>query len=109
MLRLRVYIAGPYTIGDTILNIRAAIKAGDRVLKAGHIPFIPHTNMLWHLVCPHEAQVWYDWDLEWLMMCNAMIKLPGESVGADREECWARAWGKPIYTLEEFLEKHKEA
>lgn len=101
--KLRVYIAGPYTQGDPLLNIRAAIQAGDVVLKSGHTPFIPHMNYTWHLLCPHEPSTWYQWDLEWLEMCDGLIRLPGESWGADREVEFAQGHGIPVYTLEEFL------
>jgi hypothetical protein len=84
-VRKKVYIAGPYTKGDVALNVRVAIEAADRVLKAGFIPFLPHVTHFWHLVCPGPYEQWIDYDLEWLPACDALIRLPGESKGADGE------------------------
>lgn len=39
---MRVYIAGPYTKGDVVENVRAAVFAGDEVFEAGHSPYVPH-------------------------------------------------------------------
>lgn len=103
---MRVYIAGPYTKGDVALNVRDAILAGDAVLKAGHTPFIPHLTHFWHMVCPGPYQQWIDLDLKWLPLCDALIRLPGESSGADGEATLARTLGIPVYTLEEFLRRY---
>jgi hypothetical protein len=105
--KLRVYIAAPYTIGDPIVNIREAVIAGDRILQLGHIPFIPHINALWHLISPHPPETWYEWDLRWLEQCDAVIRLPGESKGADGEVARAKQLGMPVYTLEGFIDAAK--
>lgn len=94
---MRVYIAGPYTLGDVAVNVRTAIEAGQRVLDAGHSPYIPHLTHFWHLLFPAPAQQWYDHDLIWLRQCEAMIRLPGESKGADQEEAQAEFLGIPVY------------
>jgi hypothetical protein len=101
--KLRVYIAGPISIGDRTLNLRAAILAGDAVLRAGHLPFIPHLNEAWHLVCPHPAEDWYEWDNYWLAVCDILVRLPGESPGSDNEEDLARSLSIPVFSLEDFL------
>jgi hypothetical protein len=33
----------------------------------------------------HEYEFWLMQDLEWLAQCNAILRLPGDSPGADRE------------------------
>ena len=73
-------------------------------MKAGHAPFIPH---LTHYVdIDHGAEFDYDtylrWDIEWLKQCQGVLRLPGDSPGADREEGIARLYGLPVwYSLEE--------
>ena len=102
---MKVYIAGPYSRGDVILNIRAAIDAGDAVMEAGHIPFIPHLNMAWHLLHPHSDATWYKYGLAWVEHCDALLRLPGVSVGADREVEEARTCLIPIFdSVAAFLE-----
>ena len=105
---MRVYIAGPYTNTDPVVNTRRAISAGEAVRGRGHTPFIPHLTLFWHLVYEHEAQFWYDYDLEWLAVCNALIRLPGDSLGADKEVDRAKELGIPVYTMREFFEQHGE-
>lgn len=96
----RIYIAGPYTKGDQVQNVRNAIEAGDILRNFGFIPFIPHLNMLWHAIFPHNADYWYEWDIEWLKQCDVLIRLPGESVGADREMEIAKELFLDIYAGE---------
>lgn len=93
---MRVYIAGPYTQGDPVLNVRAAIQAAEEVLAAGHSPYVPHLTMLWHLVAPHPVADWYAHDLDWLAVCDVVLRLDGESAGADAEEQAAREARIPV-------------
>ncbi len=96
-----IFISGPYAKPDPVINTRNAILAGEKVLKLGHTPFIPHLNHLWHLVVPHDEAFWYAYDLVWLRRCNAILRLPGESKGADREMILAREWGIEEFHLDE--------
>lgn len=88
--RPAIYVAGPYTIPDPIENTRAAIFAGDAVWDAGGCPIIPHLTMLWHLVSPQDYEHWLERDLSLLALCDGLLRLPGESRGADAEVAWAR-------------------
>ena len=85
-----VYVAGPYTKVDTIINIQQAIAAGDKLRDLGFTPFIPHMTYAWHMLYPHTIEYWYHYDLEWLEKCDALLRLPGESEGADKEVKYAR-------------------
>ena len=82
---MKVYVAGPYSGGDTVLNVRNAIDAADKLLRAGHVPFVPHLTMFWHLVHPHTYEVWLEYDRVWLLECDALLRLSGKSDGADQE------------------------
>lgn len=94
---MRIYIAGPISTGDHSLNVRNGILAGDELAQRGHIVFIPHLTHFWHMLCPHANAFWYAQDNEWLPLCDAVLCLPGESVGADGEVELARKLGKPVY------------
>ncbi len=97
-----IYIAGPYTHPDPIVNTRAAVLAGEAVLAAGAIPVVPHLSMLWHLVSPHDVDWWYNYDLQLLARCDALLRLPGASTGADREVVEALKQSKPVALLADF-------
>jgi hypothetical protein len=93
LVAVKIYVAGPYTKGDVATNVRAAIIAADNLRTLGHTPYIPHLSHFWHLLIPHEIDFWYALDMEWLEQCDALFRIEGESVGADREEERARELG----------------
>ena len=94
---MRIYVAGPYSKGDIAVNVREAIHAGDYISRKGHFPFIPHLTHFWHLVLPHEYEFWLAQDMEWLRVCDAVLRLEGESSGADKEVSEAERLGLSIF------------
>ena len=104
---MRVYIAGPYTKGTTAVNVRNAVFAGEAVFAAGHSPYVPHLTHVWELLFPHDWDWWMTLDSEWLVMCDALIRLPGESKGADVEVKEAYHHELEVFFgVEEFLNVH---
>lgn len=102
---MKVYIAGPISVGDTALNIRRALEAAERVRELGHYPFVPHLFHFWHFAFPHPHDWWMQMDLEWLLICDAVLRLPGKSPGADREVKMAGHNGIRVFcSLEELQE-----
>lgn len=105
----RIYIAGPYTKSDPAINVHRAIGAGDELAKAGALVFIPHLTHFWHLIYPHCWQFWMDHDMGWLRVCDAVLRLPGESTGADLEVLEAHRLGLPVMcSVDEVLRWLKE-
>lgn len=100
----RVYVAGPYT-ADPAACTAAAIEAGNAVLDAGHAPFVPHLAHYWEtLHGPRHYEDWMRIDLAWLTAADAVLRLPGESSGADRETQLAEALGIPVHhSLDDLL------
>ena len=92
-----IYISGPYSKGDVSENIRRACFAGDEILKKGHTPFVPHLTHLWHLISPKAWDEWMAIDMPLIGMCDALIRLPGESKGADLEVAEANRLCMIIY------------
>ena len=101
---MRIYIAGPYTAPDQAVNVRNAILAADQIAEAGGFPFIPHLTHFWHMLCPHPYEFWMKQDAAWLKFCDAMVRLPGDSPGADAEWAEGRKRGlMGFYTVDECL------
>jgi len=101
--RLKVYVAGPYAQGDPVLNVRRAVLAGEEIVSLGHLPWIPHLNHLWHIIFPHEPDFWYEYDLQWLGSCDVLLRIPGNSPGADREVAFAERHGiKVVYDVKDI-------
>ena len=94
---MRIYVAGPYRLGDVDANVRCAMDAGTALLAMGHAPLVPHLNHYWHLHAPHPERTWLDLDLAWLDVADAVLRLPGPSAGADRECEVARALEIPVF------------
>lgn len=104
---MRVYIAGPYTQGDQAELVREAVLVGLAVFREGHVPFIPHLYHFAHFLCPMPYEAWMTLDLSWLAVCHCLIRLPGESQGADREVERAFDMGLTVYHgVDAFLAEH---
>ena len=100
---MRIYVSGPYTKPDPVENTHKAIQVGNRLRDAGHFPFIPHLTLLWHSVTPKPYDFWMEYDFEWVKACDAVLRMPGESSGADREVALAEQLGIPVFYSEADL------
>lgn len=99
-----VYVAGPYTTPDPIVNTRNAIIAGQRVYDAGMFPYVPHLTLIWHMVVPQEdVEYWYAFDLNAIDHSDALLRIEGRSTGADREVEYAERAGVPVFFSHEDL------
>lgn len=94
---MRIFISAPYSKGDVAQNVHNAIHAADYVSRLGHFPYNPLMTHFWHMLIPHEYEFWMAQDEEWLKFCDAILRLPGESAGADREVQIASDLGLVVY------------
>jgi len=94
---MKVYIAAPYTKGDVAQNVHNAIKTANILIDMGHIPYIPHLTHFWHLVSPKPWEFWIEYDSIWLHYCDCLLRLQGESTGADHEVDIALKMGMKVY------------
>ena len=103
-----VYVAGPYS-GDVLHNTRNAVFQADILRSAGFTPFIPHAMTLpWDLAFPHDYEFWLEFDFRWVARCDAVLRLPGESAGADREVRMAKSLGIPVFaSVVELIEANR--
>ncbi|GAA1741721.1 hypothetical protein GCM10009746_25360 [Microbacterium paludicola] len=106
-----ILIAGPYasgTDGDPALmarNLRRLEEAAWPVFQAGHIPMIGEWVALPVRSSagatgpsdPLAAEVMYPTAERLLQHCDAVLRLPGESRGADQDVAIARDRGIPVY------------
>ena len=91
-----VYVAAAYSEPDPVANTKHAIRIADALLLAGFTPLVPHLTMLWDLVSPKPYEEWLDYDNELLARCDAVLRVPGYSVGATREVKFAEWIGIPV-------------
>ncbi len=92
-----VYIASPYTKGDAVLNIRRSIHFAEQIRELGYVPECPLLSHLWHMISPHDYEYWMSLCLDKLEHCDILVRLMGDSPGADREVEHARKMGITVY------------
>jgi hypothetical protein len=103
--KIKVFISSPYTKGDGAVNVRRQIDAVDALMNNGFAPFAPLYSHFQHLVHPRPYHDWIDIDLFWVGECDCVLRLYGESKGADMETEHAHKLGKPIfYSLDELYQ-----
>lgn len=104
-MRPFVYVAGPYTAPDPVSNTRTALDVATRLLDSGRVvPFVPHLSLFWDLIHPRPHQTWLDLDLDVIHRCDALLRIPGVSAGADLEVQHAEQFSLPVfYDVDEVL------
>ena len=99
----RVYIASPYTLGDVAANVKFQIDVAERLIGFGFAPFVPLLYHFQHMVHPRGYDDWVRLDLEWIGVCDCLLRLGGESKGADNEVRYALELGLPVfYSVDEL-------
>ena len=110
--RMLILIAGPYRSGtgdDPELmarNLSRLEEAAWPIFRSGHVPMIGEWVALPVLASagasgaldPLAEQVMYPTAERLLQHCDAVLRLPGESRGADQDVAIARERGIPVYT-----------
>ena len=94
---MKVYIAGPMSHGDIAGNVRQAMDAAATLMQAGHAVYVPHLCHFMEISHPQPYELWLAQDFAWIAASDALIRLPGESSGADREAAFARERGIPVW------------
>ena len=107
-----ILIAGPYRSGtgdDPALmaaNLARLEEAAWPLFAAGHVPMIGEWVALPVLssagaagpLDPLAAQVMYPTAQRLLQRCDGVLRLPGESTGADQDVAIARERGIPVWS-----------
>lgn len=93
----RVYIASPYSTGDQALNVRRQIDCAEELMDLDFVPYAPLLSHFQHLVHPRPIKDWYKFDNEWVRACHYLLRLSGESKGADDEVKLALKLDIPVF------------
>jgi len=95
--KIAVYIASPYGIGDKVQNVKNSLQVADQLLGLGFLPFCPLLSHYWHALSYKSWATWIEIDKQWVLRCDALLRLPGESRGADIEWAFALENGIPAF------------
>ncbi len=108
-MKRRVYIAGPISKGDIVVNVQQASAAFFGLLKGNVAPWCPHWSVyaggMPAYSCPYPEATpsgtchadWMGVDLPWVAVAEAVLRIPGESTGADAEVAEAKRLGIPVF------------
>ncbi len=114
---LLILIAGPYRSGTgddpdlLAANLARLEAAALPIFRAGHVPMIGEWVALPVLRAAGgssvadavAADIMYPTAHRLLQHCGAVLRLPGESTGADQDVALARQRGIPVYTRVEDI------
>jgi hypothetical protein len=100
-----VYIAGPITKPNMIETAHRGISLYMKMIRHGVVvPFCPHLSVFAEFLDPNTIsyKFWLDHDFEVIRHCQALLRMPGESSGADQEIDFANNQAKiPVFYLGE--------
>jgi hypothetical protein len=80
-------------------NAHSAIHIATALVDDGYTPFVPQTSILWEAITPKPWEWWIKYDLRVVGQCKLLLRIPGESKGADIECSHAKDLGIPIVFL----------
>lgn len=104
--KIKVYIASPYTRGDVAVNVKRQLDCADELMTKGFAPFAPLYSHFQHMAHPRPYQDWIEIDLVWVKACDCVLRLEGDSNGADGEVKFALENGVTVFFSIDELCKH---
>jgi hypothetical protein len=77
-------------------NVRRAMDAGMELNRRGYAALVPHCTHFMDETDSLGWQAWIEVSLAWVAASHAVLRLPGESKGADAEVAVAERLGLPV-------------
>ena len=102
----KVFISGPYSQGDVEKNVGNAMNMANSLIEHGFAPYCPHLTHFLHINNWQPYERWLEIDNEYLVLCDAVIRIPGESPGAEKEVLLAKSNGIPVFHSLDDLMKY---
>ncbi len=89
---IRIYLASPITLPDPFSNALNAIAVADELMMYGFAPYVPQLSYFQEKYGRFDTsgygedyERFMQLDFEWLSQCDALFRIEGYSLGADRE------------------------
>lgn len=97
--RPTIYVAGPMTSsGNPYDNVRLGAVAGQRAYDLGWAPFVPHLSAISAMITGrHDWEEALEYDYVWVARSEALLLLPGHSLGASAEVDLAQYLKIPVF------------
>jgi hypothetical protein len=103
---VKCYIASPYTVGDSAENVRAQMEAAHKLMDYCISPYTPLLSHFLHIYQPRNYDEWMAIDMSFLPMCDCLLRLPGDSAGADVQVCRAQSLKIPVFESVDAVVAH---
>jgi len=103
---IKVYIASPYSKGNKVKNVKRHMHAYHILTREGFAAYAPLWSHFQHCLFPKDYEEWLKLDLEWLKVCDCVLRLSGESKGADKEVEVAKEMGLPVFNCVVEIENY---
>ena len=98
-----IYLSGPITKGNRNQHFYRSCELQRALMQNDYAVINPMLSIVmpsaWQPDMPHE--LWLKMDLEIISRCDMVIRMPGESVGADEEIARAVLLGLPVVMIDE--------
>ena len=102
-MRPLLYVAAPYTLPEPVHNLHGVCRVAMEIYeRTVWCPIVPHLSLVWQAVTPRGYDHWIEYDLHIMRQCQAVVRLPGHSPGADGEVEEAKRLGIRILSLDEL-------
>ena len=98
MRRTVVYLATPMSLGPYTDNMRNCIKVADELIIKGYSPIVPVLTWQWDVISPKTHEDWLQYDFGLVGVSDCLLRLKGDSRGADMEMDYAVRNGIVVFT-----------
>lgn len=98
MRRPRIYLSGPITKGDRTLNFATACSIHKELMERGFSVLNPMLSMMHPDAWVIDHETWLENDLPWVACADIVLRLLGESKGAEAECRLAELSGVEVTT-----------
>ena len=113
---IRIYLASPISVPDPYQNVLNAISVADDLMMYGFAPYVPQLSYFQEKYGRFDTsgygedyERFMQLDFEWLAQCDALFRIEGYSLGADREVEFALLNDIPVfYCFETLLKFYKK-
>ena len=98
-MKKMIYLAGPISKPNPMHNVHSAVPIASQLMRIGLTPLVPHLSVLHDMIDPVDYEDWLSYDFRVIANCGLLVRIPGESAGADREVDEANRIGVPVLFL----------
>lgn len=94
-----VYVSGPMsTSGEPGINLHCAVHAAATLVENSFLPFVPHLTWIMHAIQPMvDVEQWKHFTMSWVDRSDILLRLAGDSDGADDEVKRAVSLNIPVF------------